>query len=232
LSIVESDGTAREASMSTAVAMPAGARLRVQERRAGARAYLAVDGGFAVPTVLGSRATHLVARMGGIEGRALRSGDVLPLGRRRSVRPRASPPGMDLPVGGARLRVLPGPDDAWFDEAAIERLVTGRFVISAASNRMGFRLDGPPLAWQSSVEFISDAATMGHIQVPPSGDPILLMADRATAGGYPKIATVISADLPLAGQLAPGDWIEFVRCDRGEAIRALIRQEQRLLSWV
>jgi antagonist of KipI len=134
-------------------------------------------------------------------------------------------------MGGARLRVLLGPQDEFFAPAALETLQRTRFTITAQSDRMGYRLAGRErIERASQQEMISDATFVGAIQVPPSGDPILLMADRQTTGGYPQIATVITADLPLAGQLAPGDWVEFQLCTRAEAIAALAAQEAKLLA--
>jgi antagonist of KipI len=134
-------------------------------------------------------------------------------------------------MGGARLRVLLGPQDEFFAPAALETLQRTRFTITAQSDRMGYRLAGRArIERASQQEMISDATFIGAIQVPPSGDPILLMADRQTTGGYPQIATVITADLPLAGQLAPGDWVEFQLCTRAEAIAALAAQEAKLLA--
>jgi antagonist of KipI len=125
-----------------------------------------------------------------------------------------------------------GPQDGHFDESAFDILQRTRFTISTDSNRMGYRLRIPNpesrIAVRSAGAMISDATFMGGLQVPPSGEPILLMADRQTTGGYPQIATVITADLPLAGQLAPGDWIEFALCTRNEAIAALKEQEEAL----
>ena len=106
-----------------------------------------------------------------------------------------------------------------------------RFVVSPQSNRMGYRLQGEPIPRLLEQEMISDAAFTGGVQVPPSGDPILLMADRQTTGGYPQLAVVISADIPLAAQLAPGDWVEFRVCSRSEALSALVAQEARLLAF-
>ena len=105
------------------------------------------------------------------------------------------------------------------------------FRISPRSNRMGYRLEGPPLPRVKDGELISEPVGIGAIQVPAAGEPILLMADRQTAGGYPKIGHVISADLPLAGQLAPGDFIEFVLCSQQEAVAALIARERQLLRY-
>ena len=135
-----------------------------------------------------------------------------------------------------------GPQDEWFDETTLETLQRTRFTISPQSDRMGYRLDGAPIQRRPGPfgpggtgpfgpgEMISDATFIGGLQVPPSGDPILLMADRQTTGGYPQIATLITADLPVAGQLAPGDWVEFELCTRQQAIAALIAQENRLLG--
>jgi antagonist of KipI len=106
-----------------------------------------------------------------------------------------------------------------------------RFTISPQSNRMGYRLQGEPVPRLADREMISDAAFTGGIQVPPSGEPIMLMADRQTTGGYPQLAIVITADLPLAAQLAPGDWVEFRVCSRSEALSALVAQEARLLAF-
>jgi antagonist of KipI len=215
---------------SASVPIPRGARMQFARRLAGARAYLAVGGGVRTEPLLGSRSTHLVSRMGGLDGRALLAGDRLPI----AVKPpgaesrRAS--GVPLPSKGrARLRVLPGAQADWFAPQAATTMSTVSFRISPRSNRMGFRLEGPPLPRQRNDEPISEPLAFGAIQVPAAGEPILLMADRQTAGGYPKIASVIAADLPLAAQLAPGDFIEFSFCSRHEAAAALIARERPLL---
>lgn len=215
-------------------AIPAGARLAFGARRSGARAYLAMAGGFDTPPVLGSRATHLVSRMGGLDGRALVAGDVLALGPASTDTPVAAAPPCDyLPdAGRARLRVLPGPQDEWFARQAFEALATGAFTVATTSNRMAYTLEGPPLPVAREGEPLSEPVAFGAIQVPAGGAPLLLMADRQTAGGYLKIATVILADLPVAGQLAPGDVVTLVPCTRAEAMRALIDRERRLLRAV
>jgi biotin-dependent carboxylase-like uncharacterized protein len=225
---VTADGQPVATGVTTAVQR--GTRLQFGRRRAGARAYLAVAGGLQTPIVLGSRSTHVVSAMGGVAGRGLVAGDELPYGGGGArVGPRRAP-GITLPAGGrARLRLLPGPQADWFEPSALETLTNVSFRISPRSNRMGFRLEGPPLARQRQAEPISEPLAFGALQVPAAGEPILLMADRQTAGGYPKIANVISADLPLAGQLAPGDFIEFALCSRHEAAAALIARERPLL---
>jgi antagonist of KipI len=210
----------------------AGSRLKFGRVHHGARAYLAVAGGVQTPPVLGSRATHLVSRMGGLAGRALVAGDRVPIATAAVPRPHRKSGGLTLPPKGrAQLRVLPGPQDHWFAPDALKMMVTVSFRISPRSNRMGYRLEGPPLPRVKDGELISEPVGIGAIQVPAAGEPILLMADRQTAGGYPKIGHVISADLPLAGQLAPGDFIEFVLCSQPEAVTALIARERQLLRY-
>lgn len=208
----------------------AGATLRCGAHAQGARAYLAVGGGIRTEPVMGSRATHLVSAMGGVAGRPLMAGDRLPLApgaRAAGGRSVALAPAATTRV---RLRVLPGPQDDFFDAGAFERLQGSAFTVSPQSNRMAYRLSGATVPRVSEREMISDAMVFGGIQVPPSGEPILLMADRQTSGGYPQIATVITADLPRAGQLAPGDQVEFAVCTRREAMSALIAQEGLLLA--
>jgi antagonist of KipI len=214
-----------------AFVVPAGARLRFGARRNGARAYLAIAGGIATPPVLGSRSTHVLSAMGGIDGRPLRAGDRLPLGPASAAQTICRAP-IDVAASlepQPQVRVLPGPQQDRFAAGALEALCSDGYVIGADSDRMGFRLDGPRLAHRGSADIISDATPLGALQVPASGQPILLMADRQTSGGYPKIATVISADLAVAGQLAPGDRIRFALCSPREALAALIAQEQALL---
>jgi antagonist of KipI len=208
--------------------VPAGGRIRFGARSAGARAAFAVRGGFDVPPVFGSRATSVVARIGPFGGRALRAGDVLPIGPASRVAQLPMSRALRLPDGGARVRIMRGPHDGRFVADAFATLTTSRFVLTPQSNRMGYRLDGPSLIHLDDGEILSDATPIGSLQVPASGQPILLMADRQTTGGYPKIATVITADLPIAGQLAPGDWIEFTECTREQALDALMRQDAEL----
>ena len=209
-----------------------GQRLKFGRISQGARAYLAVAGGIQTPLVLGSRATHLVSHMGGVGGRALAAGDVVPVFDEPAPRPLRKSTGLVLPVKGrALLRMMRGPQADWFDQDALKTIDGVSFRISPQSNRMGYRLQGPPLVRALDRELISEPLGIGAIQVPSAGEPILLMADRQTAGGYPKIGYVISADLPLAGQLAPGDFIEFNLCSQQEAVSALIARERQLLRF-
>jgi allophanate hydrolase subunit 2 len=135
-----------------------------------------------------------------------------------------------VPDGHARVRVLPGPQADYFVDGALRALQAAPYAVGQHSDRMGFRLEGAPLKHSRGPDIISDATPMGALQVPASGLPILLMADRQTTGGYAKIATVITADLDLAGQLGPGDTISFVVCSPGEAVAALIARERALMA--
>ncbi len=212
-------------------------RLQFQARRTGARAYLAVEGGFDVPQVLGSRATHAPSAIGGWHGRALARGDRLPLGpvlrRRRRVGTR-HPDWLRIPTaqGGASVvRVLPGPDVDRFRDGAIDDLQSSPYAVASDSDRVGYRLSGRPLRHSRGADAISDATPTGSIQVPGSEQPVLLMADGPTTGGYPRIATVIRADIGIAAQTAPGDLLSFRECTAAEALAALIAIEQWLMAF-
>ena len=224
----------RPQPLNESFAVSAGSVVRFGRRSLGARAYLAIGGGIASPPVLGSRATHLPSEMGGLGGRPLRVGDRLPLGRMESEpRPssgRTVKPMSLLPDGKVIARILPGPHADRFAPDALDVLQSAPYVLDAASNRMGYRLHGPRLRHAGGPEMLSDAIPLGALQVPVAGEPILLMADRPTTGGYPILATVISADMHLAGQLVPGDSIVFVVSSLSEAIAALIAQEQTLMA--
>ena len=228
----EFDITAGESPvpMGVSVHLARGTRLQFGRRRAGARAYLAIGGGVQTPPILRSRATHVVSAMGGFQGRALLAGDRVPVQASESPVTLRRAAGLTLPASGrARLRLLPGPQADWFDAAAHKALTSVSFRVSPRSNRMGYRLEGPPLTRLRTEEAISAPLAFGAVQVPAAGEPILLMADRQTAGGYPQIANLIAADWPVAGQLAPGDFIEFAFCTRQDAATALIARERPLL---
>lgn len=210
----------------------AGVRLSFGRRVSGARAYLAVAGGFDVPAVLGSRATFLRGGMGGLNGRPLRAGDALEGVRGgeqalpwpgRGLRP-GDIPAYPLP---AVLRVLPGPHPEAFAADALAAFADGIYTLSPRSDRQGYRLDGPVVS-RAGGDILSEAMPLGGLQVPPDGRPILLMADRQTTGGYPLLAVVISTDLPRAAQIAPGDTVRFVAVTLEEAQAAAVAQERWL----
>jgi antagonist of KipI len=161
----------------------------------------------------------------------LAAGDALPLGAPGGPQPRRSGE-TALPESGrpTRVRVLPGPHLDTFSTDALGALQSSPYTVGNDSDRMGFRLIGPRLTPVNGADIISDATPLGVLQVPRSGQPVLLMADRQTTGGYAIVATVISADIGLAGQLAPGDQIQFEACSLYEAMAALIKQEQALMA--
>lgn len=220
----------RAVPMNTAFVAAAKSLLRFGRRIDGARAYVAVSGGIDVPPILGSRSTHVTTHMGGMDGRPLRAGDLLPLGKRGRESFSSRRTWKTPDPFSTTIRVLPGPQVENFAAEALHVLQSARYVVSAQSDRMGFRLEGQTLAHAGGAGFISDATPLGALQVPASGQPILLMADRQTTGGYPKIATVITADIGLAGQLAPGDSISFVLCSQREAIAALVSRERAVME--
>jgi KipI family sensor histidine kinase inhibitor len=197
----------------------AGSELAFHERRRGCRAYLAFGGGLAVPPVLGSRSTDLGSGFGGLEGRALRRGDRLWLGPDPLRAPRLErwdPP--EHATRPLRVRVVLGPQQERIEAASLARLLSEPYAVGAASNRVGCRLQGPRLAHSGSAEIVSDGMAPGSIQVPPDGLPIVMLADAPTTGGYPKPATVVSADLPLLAQLVPGvDSVRFEAVSLEEA---------------
>ena len=199
---------------------------RVHRLTAAACCYLAVEGGFAIELCLGSASTYVRGGFGGLAGRTLQAGDILPLltevASDRAELGLRSPPelGRERPI-----RVVLGPQQDHFTDAAIQCLLDSQFVVSKSADRMGMRLDGPALKHRDGYNIVSDGIATGAIQVPGSEQPILLLADHQTTGGYPKIATVISADIPVVGRRRPGDSVRFMAVDVAEAER-LCRQEE------
>ncbi|MDX1513483.1 MAG: biotin-dependent carboxyltransferase family protein [Gammaproteobacteria bacterium] len=206
-----------------------GARFRVGRVSDSACCYLAVAGGFQVDPCLGSVSTFARAGLGGFHGRALQPDDHLPTNLNRApdrgeVRLR-NPPAWSRP---ATLRVVLGPQEAYFTPDAVKALVEETFTVSVNSDRMGMRLDGIRLSHRDSYNIVSDGIPTGAIQVPGSGQPILLLNDHQTTGGYPKIATVISADLPAAGRLRPGDEVHFASVSVADAEDACREQQEKI----
>jgi antagonist of KipI len=220
----------------------AGDVLIFNQPKTGCRSWLGISGGIDVPLVLGSRSTDLRANFGGFDGRALRDGDEVSLGG-NSERPKIlieklreqkvanwkpphdwSSPAKHEPV----LRVICGSDSDRFNDVTIQRFTNDVFVVSADSNRMGARLKGPHLQRDHDVDLVSEGVAPGTIQVPPSGQPILLLGDCQTIGGYPKIAHVITVDLSVAAQLRAGDSVRFREISLAEAHRRLVERERYL----
>jgi antagonist of KipI len=226
--------------------VPQRATLRFGQPRVGCHAYVSIAGGIDVPPVFGSRSTYLRASFGGHEGRALRSGDTLQLGAPSPladhiVRPLresgAAPVVARWSVGGSlrpqygddpTVRVVAGAHIDSLDDEARERFLGATFRVSSSSDRMGYRLEGVELALTAPVELLSEAVAFGTVQLPPGGAPIVLMADRQTTGGYPRIGEVVSVDLPLIAQLKPGDRLRFRLISLDDAQRLYLDREQEL----
>lgn len=205
-----------------------GEALKIGALRGGSVLYIAVEGGFDIAPVLGSIATDARGRIGGWNGRALAAGDRIPLNRaapevRAELRlDRPSPPAPD------ELRVLLGPQADYFTPAEIDRFLSTTFTVSSETNRMGMRLNGGEIAHARGFNITSDAVTFGSIQIMGNGQPLILMADRPTTGGYPKIATIISADLPAVGRMQAGSSFRFRRVTIEEAHAARVVLRRRL----
>ncbi len=196
-------------------------------------AYLTVEGGIAVPPVLGSASTYVRAGLGGFAGRALRPGDLVPLAQGQAPpRPERRLPTPPAAEGGQPIRVILGPQHEYFTAEAVAALLGAEFRISTSADRMGMRLDGPRLRHRQGWDIVSDAIATGAIQVPGSGQPILLLADHQTTGGYPKIATVISADLPVVGRRRPGDLVRFAAVTVDEAEHLARDAEQQIAALI
>jgi KipI family sensor histidine kinase inhibitor len=212
----------------TSFRIRAGQVLDVRNCLRGLRAYLAVAGGIDVPVLLGSRSTCLVAGFGGLHGRALVAGDVLPVENPAALLsdlvdrevPLARRPRHPSSV---RLRVVLGPQDDAFTDEGRHTFLESVYRVTPEADRMGYRLDGPRVAHSGAPDIISDWIPLGAVQVPGNGRPIILLADRQTTGGYAKIATVIRPDLSLVAQLRPGDAVSFQAVSMGEA-RAIVRE--------
>ena len=217
--------------MNRAISLPAGSEVKLQAAKNGSRTYIAFYGGFDIPPVMGSRATSLQCHIGGLEGRKLEKGDVLPL---RSV--------CDLPENLSRrcvshrirrkkentIRVILGPQEDFFTKEGLAAFLGTPYTVSKDFDRMGCRLEGQAIRHKTDGNIISDGIVNGAIQVPTTGQPIIMLAERQATGGYTKIATVICADLPVIGQCLPGDILRFQAVTIDEAHDLLRQQRARL----
>jgi antagonist of KipI len=218
--------------MGTSIEVRPGQTFRLGPTRSGARCYLCVQGGIAVPPFLGSASTHILSGLGGFDGRALRGGDVLSIGsstkpfRKRTIAPRVSEHLFARKV----LRVTPGPQIDWFSESARRSFFSGTYRVGEQSDRMGLRLQGAPISRRIRRPMITEGVSLGAVQVPQGGLPIILFVEQQTTGGYPKIANVISADLHRLGQLRPRDELRFEQVS-WEAARSLFMEQERMLAF-
>ena len=207
----------------------AGDVLKMGAAKTGSRAYIAFLGGVDVPLVMGSRSTNMKCKIGGFEGRALRAGDVIetgdnfPIDYRKKVK-KIKPD--DFSSSEAEIRVILGPQDDYFTEKGIDTFLSSPYTLTKDCDRMGFKLDGEKIENINGVDIVSDGIALGSVQVPSSGKPIIMLADRQTTGGYAKIATVVSVDIPRLVQLKSGSTVHFKEVTAKEAEK-LYKAEQR-----
>lgn len=224
-------GEVTELPMNRAIRIKKGDVLDCGSAKSGLRGYLAVAGGFDIAPVMGSMSTNLKCKTGGFEGRKLRVGDVIPLrhpqgwlfsmvGRVYEPEKRAD--------GTVTIHVIPGPQDDYFSDKGKNTFYSEVYSVTADSDRMGIKLDGAPVESIDGVDIISDGIVAGSVQIPSAGKPIIMMADRQTTGGYAKIATVITSDLPLLAQLRPGGTLRFKKVDLQYAVKRIKADKKAL----
>ena len=233
------DGTA--VTPYAAFAVKKGQTLSVGRNLTGCRSYLAVAGGFSVPEILGSRSTNLKCAIGGIDGKTLREGSEIAFAAARPDIPRLKLRKTCAPDFGwpcTVIRVVPGPQTDYFTPRGIADFYAGSYTVTGRSDRMASVLDGPAVEATGKTDIVSDGIPFGAIQIPSDGKPIVMLADRQTTGGYAKIATIASADLPLFAQRRPGERVLFRAVSVEEAVEArrlmmacLAELERRMKSY-
>lgn len=225
-----------------------GSVLTFGQAKKGCRAYLAIAGSIDVPIVMGSKSTYLRAGIGGFEGRGLQSEDLLSTGSPSDIAQERVAELAKEANGNAFLemdwyvasdfapnfneqqevRVIKGREYEWFSAKSKEDFLTSSYTISTQSDRMGYRLEGTSLYRDNEASLLSEAVAFGTIQVPSNGQPIILLADRQTTGGYPKIAQIASVDLPIIGQIKPGSTIRFTEISLDEAQELYLQREKKI----
>lgn len=221
----------KEIALYAAIPAKKGDTLKLGLAKEGARAYIAFAGGMDVPVVMGSKSTNLKCRIGGYKGRKLEPGDEIAFTNskpelinmyKRYERVR------EFQEKDITLRVVLGPQIEYFSEEGIQTFLESEYTVSEEYDRMGCRLKGPAIASKNGVDIISDGIALGSIQIPTSGTPIIMMADRQTTGGYAKIATVIHVDIPKLAQRTPGNKIRFQEVTVEEAAKLYKKEEREL----
>lgn len=211
-----------------AVQAKAGSVLQMAQARSGSRAYLAVAGGFDVPVLHGSKSTLLRSNLGGFEGRKLAAGDEIPFAAPKKTIPnlpiRVLPPQPAL-ARDVTVRVVMGPQDDRFTKAGLETFFASAYTVDSKSDRMGIRMTGPKIEHTTDANIISDGIPFGAVQIPGSGEPMIMMSEHQGSGGYTKIANVISADIPLVAQVPPGGTIRFKAVSVDEAQDIYLEQK-------
>lgn len=220
------------APMWQAIQVAPGDVLACAGMKTGARAYLALEAGFDVASVMGSASTDLAGRFGGYDGRKLVKGDVLSVHKKRALKTRKA---RRLPTGALEtlypngpIRVTRGAQQEWFGGEAFDKLFSRAYAVSDDSDRSGLRLKGESIRPRDAMQLLTDGIPLGAIQVPQDGQPIILFVDQHTTGGYPKIANVIAADMHRIGQLRPREQVRFTEVAIAEAIESVREQEKWL----
>lgn len=225
------------------VLLPQAARLLLEPGKtlaaragySGAFAYLAVEGGFETPVTMGSRATHVRSAMGGIEGRMLRAGDVLPAASTERPDSASFEATIDAPWLAREpdpFRVVLGPQDDYFTVESLNVFFEGQFTLTPAADRMAYRFDGPDIAHAGGYDIVSDGVALGAIQIAGDKKPLILMADRQPTGGYPKLGHVVRADIGRLAQMRPGETCRFRAVSAAEARAALLLREDEIAETV
>lgn len=205
--------------------------LKIQQVKSGCRAYLAVSGGIEVPEVLGSRSTCVGGKLGGYQGRPLKKGDILRCGEGTFLDVPRRLPSAWIPRHSSKivLRAIPGPQDDYFHEEGLVTFFQSEFTVGINANRMGYRLQGPSIPQKENMpaSIISDPSISGSVQIPADGQPIILLVEQ-TMGGYTKIATVISTDIPKIAQVIPGNVIRFEKVTL-ETAHSLYMEQKKMM---
>lgn len=220
----------REAEMNSSLSVTTGDVLSFGVMKSGCRLYIAFSGGIDVPVIMGSKSTYLPAKIGGFQGRALQAGDELNIGNfPKDFKIRSLKFDDLLPIKTKQnIRFIVGTEINKFTIEGISTFLNSEYTVSQQYDRMGYRFQGPKIEHKEDADIISSAICNGAIQVPASGEPIIMLADRQTIGGYTKIANVISVDLPLLGQMKAGDKIRFSEVRLNEAQDLLKSQNDKL----
>ncbi|MCK8827355.1 biotin-dependent carboxyltransferase family protein [Natroniella acetigena] len=227
----ELDG--KEIPMWQAVKVSKDSRLSLNRVEKGLRSYIAIRGGIDLPEVMGSKSTYLRGKLGGFKGRKLQQGDELSFpevkeGENFCLNRKIPEDLLEDYLDDREVRVIVGPQDDYFTEESLKTFFASEYQLTNQSDRMGCRLAGPTLEHTTGADIISDGIVLGAIQVPGDGQPIIMLADRQTTGGYAKLANVISVDLPKVAQAKPGDKLNFKQIGVVEAQQELKKQEERI----
>jgi biotin-dependent carboxylase-like uncharacterized protein len=229
IELIGENGRCRPANQS--LVLKKGQKFKIGTISDGGSAYLAIEGGFKLPEVYGSLSTYVRGSIGGFSGKALEQGDEIPLNSRNAEdRGELRVSNLAALEENGPLRIIFGPQKDFFKKESIRDFLTSPYLITRDADRMGMRLDGPVLKHERGYNIVSDGIVTGAIQVPGTGQPIVLLADHQTTGGYPKMATVISADISRMGRLRPGDTVKFMQVTADEAEKARFEHEKMILS--